>query len=72
MDESKDMNGMRIKLTHTFSGGGTCAPLFITVAGLTDREMPSGCDMIVVKVPSLCIGGGGVGKSQREGYVVLL
>ena len=40
IDDSNAMCGMRVKITWTFSGGGTCAPLFITVSGLNEREMP--------------------------------
>jgi hypothetical protein len=38
VNESDHMNGMRVKLTWILSGGGTCAPLFVTVMGLNDRE----------------------------------
>jgi hypothetical protein len=72
MDEGKNFNGMRVKVTHTFSAGGMAAPLFVTVTGLNDREIPPGKDMIVVKVPGLCVGGGGVGMNEREGYAVFL
>jgi hypothetical protein len=41
VDECDHMNGMRVKLTWTLSGGGTCAPLFVTVTGLNDRELPT-------------------------------
>ena len=69
VDESDHMNGMRVKLTWTLSGGGTCAPLFVTVTGLNERELPSG-DMLVVQVAGLCIGGSGVGANEQEGYIV--
>ena len=36
------MNGMRVKLTFTFSAMGTCMPLVVTVTGLTEKEMPDG------------------------------
>ena len=62
---------MRVKLTWTFSGGGTCAPLFITVSGLNDQEMTPGNDLIVLKIPGLCIGGSAVGSNVQNGYVVL-
>jgi len=44
----KSMNGMRVKLTFTFSAMGTCMPLVITVAGLTEREMPNGEEFTTV------------------------
>jgi hypothetical protein len=72
IDDSNAMCGMRVKITWTFSGGGTCAPLFITVSGLNEREMPPGKDLIVLKIPGLCIGGSGVGSNAQHGYVVFL
>ncbi len=69
VDECDHMNGMRVKLTWTLSGGGTCAPLFVTVTGLNDRELPT-AQMLVVQVAGLCIGGSGVGANEQEGYIV--
>ena len=63
VDESDHMNGMRVKLTWTLSGGGTCASLFVTVMGLNERELHSG-DKLVVQVAGLCIGGNGVGAKE--------
>ena len=60
------MSGMRVKLTFTFSAMGTCMPLVCTVTGLTEREMPTGEEFIHVKVPGLCIGGGGVNINNQE------
>ena len=34
LDESKSMNGMRVKLTFTFSAMGNCFPLVVTVTGV--------------------------------------
>ncbi len=68
------MNGMRVKLTWTLSGGGTSASLFVTVTGLNDRdrEMQTECDMLVVKVPGLCVGGCGVGGNVQVGYIAII
>lgn len=57
-DTSNAFKGMRVKLTFTFSALGTCLPIVATVAGLTEQEMPD-TDFKVVKIPDLCIGGGG-------------
>ena len=57
-DTSNAFKGMRVKLTFTFSALGTCLPLVATVTGLTEHEMPD-TDFKVVKIPDLCIGGGG-------------
>ena len=50
------MQGMRVKLTFSFSTVGTCAPLFITVTGLNERNF-GGKKHILVRVKGLCIGG---------------
>ena len=63
IDDSNAMCGMRVKNNLMFSGGGTCALLFITVSGLNDREMPPGKDLIVLKIPGLCIGSSGVSSN---------
>ena len=39
-DDSKNMCGLRMKLTYAFSGSGTMALIFITVFGLNERELP--------------------------------
>ena len=38
IDESKNMCGMRVKLTYTFSTTGTTAPIFLSILGSTERE----------------------------------
>ena len=53
------MKGMRVNLTFTFSGAGTSAPLFITVTGMTEKELPEDTSLLV-EVKGLCIGGGGI------------
>jgi hypothetical protein len=58
--DNKLMSGMHVKLTFTFSAMGTCFPLACTVTGLTERKMLTGEEFLHVKVPGLCIGGGGV------------
>ena len=66
------MCDMRVKITWMFSGGGTCAPLFMTVSGLNDREMPPGKDLIVLKIHGLWIGGSGVSSNAQHGYDVFV
>lgn len=39
-DESKNMCRMRVKLTYILSGAGVKPPMFITVLGLNERELP--------------------------------
>lgn len=55
-----NMHGLRMKHTFTFSGAGQCAPIFITITGLTAGELdvnlcPSG--LLVLKIRGLSIGG---------------
>lgn len=69
VNEGKDMNGMRVKLSFSFNALGASSPLYITVSGLTEEEMPIEEDMLVVEVPGLCVGGG-VGLNDRVGYIV--
>ena len=59
------MNGLRVKLTFTFTAMGNCFPLIVTVAGRTEIEMP-GKDFVHVEIPGLCIGGGGVSVNSNQ------
>ena len=40
VNDSKNMNGLRLKMTFTFSAIGKVAPIFITISGLNDDELP--------------------------------
>ncbi|CAB9504815.1 expressed unknown protein [Seminavis robusta] len=68
---------IRVKLSITMTAAGVTAPLFISITGLTDRELVDQDDndsgVIVFEIPGLSIGGGGVTASNRDiGYLVLL
>ena len=65
VEDYNHMNGMRVKLIWTSSTVGTSAPLFVTVSRLNGIEIPTGCDMLVVEVPGLCIGQCGVGGYEQ-------
>ena len=69
-DDSKNMCGMRVKLTYTFSGAGIMAPIFITVLGLNDRELPKD-QCVSLQIPGLCVGGGGVTVGSK-GFGILM
>ena len=72
LDESKMMNGMRLKMTFTFSAAGTCAPLCITVSGLSKEELPNE-PIVMMKVNGLCVGGSGVSVgNEQPGFVFFL
>ena len=60
LDDLKHIEGTRVRLTVTMSGGGMIAPLYLTFTGLNARELlestcPSG--VLVIKIPGLCVGG---------------
>ena len=40
LDNTDICNGLRVKLTFSFSAGGTIAPPAIRVAGLSETELP--------------------------------
>ena len=71
-DDSNMMNGMRVKLTFTFSAIGTCALIFISISGLTPKELPKEA-CIILQVEGLCIDGGEVSIDNKEkGYVMFM
>jgi len=67
------MNGIKVKLTFTFTTMGNRFPLVVTVTGLTKWEM-FGKDFVHVEIPGLCIGGGGVrvDLSEQCGHLFLM
>lgn len=61
-DEDKNINlkGRRVRITTTISASGAVAPLFITIYGLTERDLPRSeypDGIYVAKFEGLCIGG---------------
>ena len=70
-DGTTNLNGMRVTLYAFVSGGGTSAPPCITVTGMSDYEMPHD-DMIVLRIPRLCIGGTVDLACTQEGIVIIL
>ena len=72
VSDSNNMNGMRVKITYTFSAAGTCAAIFITVLGLTERELPQD-QCVSLSIEGLCVGGGGVTVGNKtKGYLVFM
>ena len=47
--------GVRIVINSTFTAGGLSAPIFVSVFGLSDDEMPFN-EIITVPVPGLAVG----------------
>ena len=62
---------LRVKLTYTFSAAGMSAPIFVSIVGLTPREMPSS-QCISIKIKGLYIGGDGINVGAEEQGAILL
>ena len=52
LNDTNNMNGLRVKLTYTFCGAGIMAPIFILVMGLNKRELPDD-QCISLNIPGL-------------------
>ena len=69
------LNGMRVRLTFTMPGTGSLAPPFITVTGLSEKELPvETCPSGVmhIEVPGLCVGAGQDLRHEAIGYVAFI
>ena len=70
------LSGVRVRHTHTINAYGNTAPIYITMYGLNDRELPVSKNpdgMLVLKIPGLCIGAGqDIRLSNVIGYVIFL
>ena len=66
------MCGLRVKLTYTFSVAGVPAPIFVSIVGLTPREIPS-CLCITLQLKELCIGGDGINVgAEQQGTIMFM
>jgi hypothetical protein len=75
LDNTDICNGLRIKLTFSFSAGGTMAPAVIRVAGLSEAELPiemNESPMLIVEVHGLCVGASVDPCSRDPGYIVFM
>ena len=74
--EEANKEGLRVKMSHTFSLAGLSAGIFLSVSGLTEKEMPSEIfpsGIHCISIQGLTIGGSGVTLGdKRSGYVVLM
>ena len=63
------MDGIRVKFTHTFAMSGLSAAIFISVAGLKERELPvDTCPggVMVLKIPGPTVGGKDVQSESQD------
>jgi len=69
-------DGIRCKFTHTFTMSGISADIFISIAGLSDYELPKNVTpegILLLEVEGLSIGGGGISvNDRRNGFVCLM
>jgi hypothetical protein len=74
--DSNAMQGLRVKLTFTFSQAGLVADTFVSIVGLTDQELPKeACPsgFLAIDVKRLGIGGAGVTVGeQKTGWVLFI
>ena len=76
-DENLDKNakGMRVKLTFTFTGGGQMFNPYVTVSGLSERELPQkNCPsgILTVPIPGLCMECNRDPRCEKVGHVIFL
>ena len=75
IDNTKAMNGMRVKLTFTFSASGNMADPFILIVGLSEHELPKDSNptgMLALWIRGLCIGGMDITVgSDKGGWLAL-
>ena len=67
MSEDHTASGLRVKITHTFAADGVAAPMFISICGLTDNELPSHTcpsGILVMELDGLNVGEGGKTKGR--------
>ena len=65
------VSGMRFRLTTTIAANGMLAPVFITVTGCNDRELPEN-DCVIIEVPGLCYGGAVDAYATQVGYIAFI
>ena len=67
--------GVRIRHTVTFNGYGNAAPLYVTVYGLSEEELPSStCPSGLLSLPlrGFCYGGSQDCSNMNYGYIIFL
>jgi hypothetical protein len=70
-EDSKNMNGLRVKRHLLCNACGDVAPACYCFSGLSEWEMPED-DFIIWEIEGLCIGGYGAHRSTGVGYVLFM
>ena len=70
-DTEKNLNGLHIKLSNTYILAGRTTPIFMSISGLTESELPRSPNpngLLLLEIPGLCIGS----SNMRPGYVLFM
>ena len=68
-------NGLRVRLTFTINGVGMMAAPFVTVTGITEKELPRATcpsGVYILSIPGLCAGGNTDPRNAAMGYVAFI
>ena len=78
-NDDKSTEGMRVRLTTSINGAGQVAAVYVTVRGLSQKEIPireddeaSKAGIIVKEIPGLCLSHVFDSNAQIKGYVVFM
>ena len=74
-DDGENEKGMRVNITFTFTGEGQVFNPYVTVSGLTERELPSNeCPygILFVPIPGISMESNRGPTCQKNEYVVFL
>ena len=66
------LNGLRVRLTFTMNATGMLAATFITVTGVSEKELPKKTcpsGVLYIQIPGLCIGAAQDLRHNAVGYV---
>ena len=55
-EDTKNMCGLRFKITYTFSAAGTMDSIFISELRINKRDLPKD-SIVLIKIIGLCVGG---------------